>query len=106
MTEQTLGGTLYEAWIAKEGRQRLNFEPDRQPKAVTKAVTNVAEPRELCANEHSAAFADDTTPQETIDAWLTYAPAQSDANSLKDLRGNSRRSGPKNGDARTRTAMN
>lgn len=81
MAEKTLGQNLYEQWIATEGRTRLNFESGRQ----LKAITSVAELRELCASEHSAAFPDDATPQEMLDAWLTYAPAKSDADSVATL---------------------
>jgi hypothetical protein len=81
MTEQTLGGTLYEAWIAKEGRARLDFKAGRR----RKAITNIDELRALCTSEHSAAFADDATPLEMVDAWLTFAPAKSDADSVKEL---------------------
>ena len=81
MTSKTLGETLYDEWIAKEGRVRLTYESGKQ----LKAVTSVAELAELCTNENSVAFLDDATPMEMIDAWLTLAPAQSDAGSVGEL---------------------
>jgi len=81
MASATLGETLYAEWIAREGRTRLTYDAGNR----LKAVTSIAELRELCTGENSAAFDDDATPMEMIDAWLTVAPAKSDADSVGEL---------------------
>ena len=81
MVDQTLGQSVHDEYIAKHGRSKLTYAAAQE----LKSVTTIEELRQLCTTDVSALFPDDATPEEMIEAWLTYAPATSDAEELSSI---------------------